>query len=399
MRVLFLSQLLPFPANAGPKVRIYHVLQHLASSGHEITLVAFGRVDDSAEGAEILRGLCKELITVPLSRSRLRDLWGFVRSTLSGRPFLIERDRSAQMLAAVEALVQRQHFDIVHCDQLWMAQFWEHAGGGTSFTILDQHNAVFMIPKRMAHADSPWIFRWLLNKESQKLRRYERDVVRRFDHTVWVTEQDREAVGIQSGHQTVIPISVDVDSVPHAPRARHPKVVFLGGLHWPPNESGLSWFLDQIWPLVVESVPEASFHVVGKRGRRKFNRVASSVHFHGLVKEPLEILDDAAVFVVPLLAGGGMRVKILDAWRWRLPIVSTTIGAEGIAFENMKNGIVADDPASFAQAVIRLIEEPELARDVMKAGRSTVETLYRWQDSYLAWDQVYARADSEGSSL
>ena len=119
--------------------------------------------------------------------------------------------------------------------------------------------------------------------------------------------------------------------------------------------------------------------------------MAQAVEICGYVADPLAYLAETAVFIVPLHAGGGMRVKIIDAWSWGLPIVSTSIGAEGIHYQDGMNLIIADSAAAFAQAVTRLLREPELAEKLGAAGRQTVETEYDWRQVYGAWDQIYAR--------
>jgi glycosyltransferase involved in cell wall biosynthesis len=109
------------------------------------------------------------------------------------------------------------------------------------------------------------------------------------------------------------------------------------------------------------------------------------------VDDPLPFLRETSVFIVPLLAGGGMRVKILDAWRWGLPMVSTTVGAEGIAATPGEDILLADEPAQFAAAVVRLLHDEALNSQIAAAGRRSVDLHYDWRQTYRAWDLVYAR--------
>ena len=136
----------------------------------------------------------------------------------------------------------------------------------------------------------------------------------------------------------------------------HPfRITFLGGTHWPPNAEGVRWFADYVWPAVAAAVPEAVFTVIGKGGLGRLGPAGyrSSVDVTGYLPDVESHLSETAAFVVPLKTGAGMRVKILDAWCWALPIVSTTIGAEGIRTEAGENILLADDgkaspTASFA---------------------------------------------------
>ncbi len=159
--ILFLTQLLPYPLDAGPKTRAYYTLKHLTRK-HKVTLLSFSRPNDPPEAFEHLRGVCGEVITVPMPRSRIRDVFAMVRSILTNQPFVITRDTVPEMMRAIEKILKVKSFDYVHADQLWMAQYALHARRFTDSenkklrVTLDQHNAVYLIPKRMlANARNP----------------------------------------------------------------------------------------------------------------------------------------------------------------------------------------------------------------------------------------------------
>ena len=194
MRILFVTQVLPLPLDAGPKVRAYYVLRYLAEAGHDVHLVSFVRPGDSAEHIEALRRLCGSIETVPIVRSRLRDVRDGVRSLWTRTPFLVLRDDLPAMRGAIRRLAGARSFDAIHADQLWMAPYGMHGGSPIGLSVLDQHNAVFQVPRRMAeHHRNPAV-RALLHGESARLEAYEREACRRFDRVVWVTDEDRRAV-------------------------------------------------------------------------------------------------------------------------------------------------------------------------------------------------------------
>lgn len=409
MRILFLSQLVPYPLDAGPKVRSYYVLRHLAAAGHEITLLAFSRENDTAASIVHLRSFCAAVHTVPMARSRVRDAFHFGRSLLGGLPFLIARDSVAAMHGAVRDIASSKPFDVIHADQLWMASYALVAAAGAADArprlVLDQHNAMYRIPQRLAESSDNSLRRAILRREAKVMRRYEVDTCRRFDEVVWVTTEDRAAVGLDeptdslqpSPQQYVIPICVDPDAQPVIRRVPSPfRVTFLGGLHWPPNAAGILWFAREVWPRVAAECPHAVLTVIGKNppselaGDRR--PAAGGVEVTGYVADPMLYLAETAVFIVPLHAGGGMRVKILDAWAWGLPVVSTTIGAEGIACRDGGNLLIADEAAALAAAVVRVCREMETGRALGNAGRSAVEAGYDWHSAYTAWDTIYAPA-------
>lgn len=404
MRILFLTQVLPLPLDAGPKVRAYYVLRYLAEAGHDVHLVSFVRPGDSDEHVDALRRLCGSVDTVPIVRSRLRDARDGVRSLCTRQPFLVLRDDLPAMRHTIKRVAGAKSFDALHADQLWMAPYGLQDDAGVGLKVLDQHNAVFQVPRRMAeHHRNPAI-RALLRGESARLEAYEREACRRFDRVVWVTGEDRRAVlpsgDPRGGSDNIIPIATDPSGRPRIIRSRPFRVTFLGGLHWPPNREGAAWFLEHVWSRIAREVPTAVLTVLGRNGGNALPRAHEHprVEVTGYVSDPRPFLADTAVFVVPLKSGAGMRVKILDAWCWGVPVVSTTVGAEGLRAAHGDNLLLADDEQGFADAVIRLMRDRRAAGRLADSGRSTVERHYDWRSLYTAWDAVYGSAPAESSA-
>jgi glycosyltransferase involved in cell wall biosynthesis len=165
-------------------------------------------------------------------------------------------------------------------------------------------------------------------------------------------------------------------------------------MFWPPNIEGTLWFAWEVFPQVLEQVPRAQFVVVGKDPPREVRTLpmhVRNVEVTGYVPDPKPYLAETAVFIVPLKAGGGMRVKIVDAWCWGVPIVSTSIGAEGIAVEDGCNILIADTPAAMAEAVARVLDERALGERLRENGRQWVKQRYDWRQVYSRWNQVYEK--------
>ena len=396
MRILFLSQVLPYPLDAGPKARSYYVLRHLTQQ-HEVTLLTFVRDSDRPEDVAHLADFCNAVYTVPVRRSRLRDLGFLAKSLLSNQPFLILRDHVPEMTAQISRLLNESSFDVVHADQLWMAQYAlaAKAISPSLRLILDQHNAVYLIPRRLAADTTNPFTRMFLTLEAKALEKYEAKICRQFNFVVWVTAEDRQAVAalseppaIDQTSSAIIPICVDPTIVePVMASHSRRRITFLGGLHWPPNAQGIVWFANEVFPQIRAVLPNTVLTVIGKNPPAGLDGPA--VEVTGYVPDLRTYLADTAVFLVPLHAGGGMRVKILDAWSWGLPIVSTAIGAEGIDIQDGENMLRADTPQAFAKAVIRVLEDQSLANQLSHNGRHTVLEKYNWRKIYSAWDDVY----------
>jgi glycosyltransferase involved in cell wall biosynthesis len=404
MRILVLSQVLPYPLDSGPKVRSYFVIRHL-SQNHQVTLLAFARPDDRREAIEHLRRIC-DVHTVLIHRSRARDVFHLAASMVSREAFVIRRDFVPEMAQKLIHLMQSGAFDAVHADQLWMAQYATLAKRNfpTVKIILDQHNAYYQIYQQLAQGEESWLKRVLLQREWRMVRKYEARACTLFNHVITVTDGDRIILnnlirehGQVTSEQllpkiSTIPICIDTQAVqPVESAAPSTNVLHMGTMFWQPNIDGVLWFAREVWPRVLKQVPQATFTVVGKNPPQAVKVLAdsASINVTGYVPDPGPYLEKAAAFIVPLLSGSGMRVKILDAWAAGLTVISTSIGAEGIKYQDGKNILIADGAESFAKAVIQVLHQPEWARNIAANGRQWVQTNYDWKRVYKAWDPVY----------
>ena len=373
-RILLLTQVLPYPLDAGPKVRAYHMLRHLAGQ-HQVTLVSFTRADDPPEATAHLRKICAAVHAVPIRRSTLRNGRAAIKGLLTGLPIIIVRDEISEMAALVRRLAADGAFDVIHADQLSMAAWGllaARAAAGTPgrpSTVLDEHNAIYMLTQRMAAEETRPLRRLMMTREARAFARYEAAMCRAYDAVFTVTEEDRGHLlrlspiqlpdfsekprGLVDGGDkfTVIPICVDPDTVqpvwerksngagvngreglpgeahhpPGAKSPRPPTILHLGTMFWPPNVAGVLWFAREVLPRVWQAVPNARFVVVGKNPPAEVQALAADprIEVTGYVPDPTPYLAISDAFVVPLHAGGGMRVKILDAWLWGQPVVAT----------------------------------------------------------------------------
>jgi glycosyltransferase involved in cell wall biosynthesis len=380
-------------------MRSYYVLRHLARD-NSVSLLAFRRQDDPPQALAHLEAVCQSVYTVPMQRSRWGDGLALLRSFSTSQPFLIVRDEVQEMVAKVKALVGENRFDAIHADQLWMAQYGLLARqvaqqkGERPRLVLDQHNAMYLIPQRMAADARNPLARVLLKREARVMARYEVQVIREYDRVVWVTAEDRQAVERHSGalqpeRANVIPICIDSSQVTPVPSlSKDATILFVGGMHWPPNADGVRWFVSEVYPRVRAQIPGVKFCAVGKAPPEEINGV-EGVEAPGYVEDVDAYWAQSRLFVVPLRAGGGMRVKILDAWARRLPIVSTTIGAEGLVYQDGTDIWIADAPEQFAERIVMILQNEELAQRIACAGRTTVEEYYDWRKAYAAWERVY----------
>lgn len=403
-KVLFLTQVLPYPLDAGPKVRAYHVLRHLAAN-HELTLVSFVRPDDPPAALNHLRSFCQAVHSVPIRRSFAFDLRAVARGLVTGRPFVIERDDRSAMRQCLAQLVRSQSFDLVHADQTAMAGWGRWAAARMDrrpAMVLDQHNAVHVLARRMA-ADEPRTWRrQIMQREAAAFARFETHHCSCYDAILTVSEEDRRhllnlfppdrSAGL-AARFVVIPIAVDptlTDPVIHQ-TSQAPMILHLGALLWPPNSAGVVWFAREVLPLIHRERPQARFVIGGKQPPTAVRSLAGDprIQVPGYVADPVPLLAEADVFIVPVHVASGTRVKILDAWQWGLPLVSTRVGAEGLATRAGENILLADTPQDFAQATLRLLDDPALNQRLRRQGRAWVEENYHVSILYPALDTLY----------
>jgi polysaccharide biosynthesis protein PslH len=397
-RVLYLTQVLPYPLNTGARVRQYYVLRYLCQH-HTVTLVSFVRDDDKPEHIEHLKSICAAVYPVPMLRSRWRDLRAIAKSVLTQLPIIIARDEIESMSALLARLAAEQPFDVIHADQVSMSEYG--LAGGRARRVLDLHNAMYVVTERLAANEPNPLKRMLLRREARALGRYEARLCAQYDQVTFVTDEDRDLIQrqIEKHHVqlppdrfTTIPICIDPsEKRPIVPVARPHRILSLGVMFWPPNAEGALWFAREMWPRLQARHPELVYTIVGKNPPEYLRQLhgQNNIEVLGYVPDLNQVLAETAAFIVPLRAGGGMRVKILDTWCWGLPVVSTQIGAEGIQVRAGENILLADEAGAFAVAVLRLVEDAGLNRQLRDCGRRWVEENYDWRRIYAAWDEVY----------
>lgn len=402
MNILFLSQVLPYPLDAGPKVRSYYVLRALAEK-HRVTLATFTRAVDSPEALKHLESFCHAVHPVRLTRTLVQEARALSLSLIQNRPFLIVRDDLAQMDAALRQIIQADRFDVVHADQLSMAHYALRLT--LPFRVLDQHNAVWTIMERLARNETSLLKRLAVARDARLLKRYEAVTCAQFDRVVTVTAEDRAALTFPNYPPRtpikVIPICIDPALTKPLPfDALAQDLICVGGMFYPPNVDGMLWFVRETLPLIWETSPATRLYIVGARPDPRLLELGHQddrIVVTGYVPDTDEYLRRAAAFIVPLRAGGGMRVKILDAWVRGLPIVSTLVGAEGISRLDGDNILIADTPGEFARQCLRLIQDRPFAAHLAEQGRHWVENQYNWRSVYRAWDEVYPLTNSSNA--
>jgi len=380
-RILFLAQLLPYPPVCGGTLRSFYTLKRLCAA-HDVTLLTFERKPADKRHAELLRGHCSEVIAVPMKRSRLANArwaaWSLARRSC----FMIDRDFTREMQNAVGAVLSERRFDLTYVDHLQMSQYVRGKRPGAR--VLDEHNVEWRIIQRIAETERRGLRKLFASVEWPKLREYELSVCEQYDAVSTVTEQDRATLLTENpriGKVDCVPTGVD----PHAfrPVASAPgskTILSVATMSWPPNEDAVLYFCSEIYPLVKRRVPEARLVLAGSRPAGAVKRLEAdpSISVPGFVEDIHELASKCAVFIVPLRCGSGIRVKILNAMAMGLPVVSTTVGCEGIDVTDGENILIGDEPEVFASQVARLLEDPAERLRLGYTGREFIMRSHAW---------------------
>lgn len=386
-RILFLAHLLPWPLDGGGQIKSYHTLRLLAEQ-YDVTMYALIRREEERDNVKHLEPLCAGGVRCfLLKRSKLSNPVNALRSLLTGTSFIVARDQVPALTGALRALAQDGSApDGIHVDHLQMAQYVEDLPFASKI-ILDQHNVEHRIPKRIAETPgtNP-VMRWYANQEWRKLRDFEIAAMRKADRTLTVSPEDRDAflelAPDLAPKIDAVPIGVDTDYF--AVAARKPDasaLLSIGTMYWPPNVDAIQWFVAEVLPLVRKMRTDTRVLVVGAKPTPEIVALGErdpQVVVTGTVPDVRPYAEECGVFIVPLRSGSGMRVKILNALSMGLPVVSTTVGAEGIEVTSGEDILLADTPAAFADAIMSVLADAKFADRLGQNGRKLMEDKYGW---------------------
>ena len=383
MRILWVKMGGLWPSTTGGRVRSLHTIEEL-SKRHQVTVVTTHGAGDDPEGLARHLSNCDRVISLPYvvpKRGSAEFPAAVLHSWLSPYPVDLWKWRVPEVREQVQALMDAG-VDLVVADFVFASI--NVPADGTTPVVLFEHNVEYQIWQRITALERrPWI-RALLEIEWRKFRAREADACRLADFTIAVSEDDRRrleqiAPGIRAAS---IPTGVDVRYFTPLPEAeRHAHLVFSGSMDWHPNEDAVLYFLDTILPCIRAQIPETTFSVIGRNPTARLREAAErcgGVTVTGTISDVRPAIAEGAVYVVPLRAGGGTRLKIFEALAMGKPVVSTTLGAEGLGIGPGRHYLSADEPRDFAAAVVSLLRDPAHRRQLGDAGRHLVEASYSW---------------------
>ncbi len=382
MKILFLSPTVPYPLTDGGRIRVYNLLKQIAQD-NEVTLLALETQPSDVDSVShiqqygIVVHLVKHLHTLPrVSLSTL--LSAFFRR----KPITVARYNVSTYRQKLQELLASESFDIIHYEMFHTAQF--HTESDLP-SVLSQQNVDSAIWHRLTGETTNIFYKLAYWTQQIAFQRYESVLSPKFNAVTCTSEIDAAIFEKHCPNEIVkvIPNGVDVSHfMPDSESEDAAHLIYIGSMDWYPNEDAVSFFANEVLPIIRERVPNVNFTIVGGNPSEDIQRIAErdGVVVTGRVPEIKPYFSAATVFVVPLRIGSGTRLKILEALAMGKAVVSTTVGAEGLTLQDGDEIMIADEPNHFAEVVIRLLTDPALRKKIGQNGRRRVEQDYDWQN-------------------
>ena len=385
MRILWLKTELLHPVDKGGKIRTYNMLKELKRD-HHVTYLTLDDGSADATAREQAQEYCHELVCVP-HHPREKFSTGFYAELLfnltSPLPYAIKKYESGEMRKQIIERSNNQTIDVVICD--FLAPAINVPRSLPCPSILFQHNVEAMIWKRHFEVQGNALKKTYLRGQWRKMEKFEKETCRRFDAVIAVSVEDRDQMREEYGVNAVFEVPTGVDTEFFTPSGKENidpyNVVFTGSMDWLPNEDAIRYYTEQILPIVRRSIPNATLTVVGRNpypSLLELSRQDPAIIVTGRVDDVRPYMERAAAYVVPLRIGGGTRLKIFEAMAMEKPIVSTTIGAEGLPVTDGRELRIADTPETFAASVVELLTNAEAARKLGQEAARVVREKFGW---------------------
>jgi glycosyltransferase involved in cell wall biosynthesis len=398
MRLLWVKAGKILPVDTGGRIRSYNILRHLAAR-HDATFLSYypGERDEAYERELAQQFPGSVAFAAGAPAGRFAQALHYATWLPSPAPYSVAKFTDPTVQQRLGQLIAERRPDVAVCD--FLSPSLNFPDPLPIPSVLFQHNVEHVLWDRQARHERNPGKKVAFTVEAAKMRRYERRAVQRFHHVVAVSENDRSLMSEMTSSSRITVVRTGVDTSTYRLDASvgqaHRRVMFLGSMDWPANIDGVDLFCQEIWPRVVEAVPDARFQVVGRNPPARIQRLASdSVEIVGGVPSVMPYLQGAPVFVVPLRIGGGTRLKIYEAMAAARAIVSTTVGAEGLDYTDGRDIVIADEPATFAAAVIRLLRDPA-ARLALGHGAGATAARFDWSSIAREFEGVLERTVRE----
>lgn len=382
MKILWICPFFLHPTDRGAQIRTLGTLKEL-NNRHEIHFAALND-PRNIEGPQRSSEYSSRHISVAHcapGRGSLGIVPQLACSIVNPMPMAVSRYASNELKLKIDALIAAEHYDSIVCDFLAAAPNLTDLG----LCVLFQHNVETTIWQRHAQQSSSPLKKAFFQMQANKMQAYEKEVCKRSKHVIAVSDIDalrmRHMFGIEN--VTSVPTGVDVEYFATRGVAPHTSdIVFCGSMDWLPNVDAVEYFLSEVLPRIHEQIPGATFTIAGRSPDARVLKAVqgrTGVSVTGKVQDMRPYLWGSTISIVPIRIGGGTRLKIYECMAAGVPVVSTTVGAEGLRYQDGVDIVIADDPGGFAAACVRLLSEDAARRSIAANALAQVQARLSWE--------------------
>lgn len=340
---------------------------------------------------------------VPFKNSTINSRIQILKSIFKKEPLYLYKHFNPEILIKIDELMLSEHFDIVHCDHTAMAPIGNYLKQkyGTIFG-LRLHNIEWMIWERYAKSLSSFDpKKYYVASQAKKLKSREIQLIKNADVSFPITENDKNTALEFAPNSNLVIATGGVNQDEFLPKEveRKPlRLIIATTYSWVHNVNGLIWFMESVLPLVLKKFPEVEIELIGKNPPDIF-RYHKNIILKGYVDKVQPYLNSASIYIAPLFVGSGIRIKILEAMAMELPVIATTISAEGISAKESDGLFISNDPDITANTIIRLLDNPTLCRDLGKKARKFILENFTWERSVKTMYDEYIKLLNHTTSL
>lgn len=393
MKILIVSNSLPYPPHDGETLRLFNLLKHL-SDEHEISMLTFLDHPDSAKYKEQVNPYCANLSTL-LTKQNYTIFNKFIYH-LSLYPYSVVKKYSKLMKELVKATIEKNNYNIIHFDGIGMLPY------GLSIQAIPKiafaADAVSLYFLRNIAIEKRLYKKFLYLIEFIKMKQYEKNLYQMFQRCVIVSETDKTALQqhCPNAKLSVVPNGVDTDYFnPTHIGEDFPSILFSGNMDYPPNVRAVLWFVQKVLPLLKKDIPDVKFYIVGRNPSRELDHLRNDkqIIITGFVDDIRPYLDRATVFVCPMISGAGIKNKLLEAMSMEKAIIASSLSLQGIPGVKYNQCILmADKPMEFYEGIVSLLRNPGSRHELGITARKFVMDNYSWEHSAKLLENIYTEA-------
>ncbi len=381
MKILQLCNKVPFPPKDGGCIAMNNLTQGLLEEGNEVKILAINTEKHFIEIEKLPTDYrLKTNIEAVFVDTKVKPIAAFL-NLFSSKSYNIERFYSKQFETKLISILISETFDIIQLESLYVSMYSDIIRNYSNAKIvLRAHNIEHKIWEQNAKLTSNPLKRMYLNLLAKRLKNYETTIFSKVDSIVTITKNDELFIKkINTKTETItVPFGIDLKKINvEIAEQEFPSLFYIGALDWQPNIEGLNWFLKNVWKRIQQKYPELKFYIAGRNMNNELKELnEKNIIVLGEVNDAHEFMKSKGLMIVPLLSGGGMRVKIIEGMALAKTIVTTSIGAEGIDCTNSKNIFIADDSDTFVEAINKCISDSSFYFQVGKNAKQFVSEYY-----------------------